>query len=95
MLPETAVGVTFLLGDRLDDAVRWLTDATGTCRALEFPFEHTRAFAWLGQALEQKGDKAGACTAYRVVDERWGQARPRSVTAERAREREKALGCGP
>jgi serine/threonine-protein kinase len=64
------------------------------CRALEFPVEHTQAHAWLGQAREAKGDKAGACAAYQGVLERWGRAKPRSVTAEMATKRAKLLGCG-
>lgn len=47
----------------------------------------------LGQVLERKGDQAGACEAYRYVLGRWGNARPRSVIAEEARARSKALGC--
>ena len=42
---------------------------------------------WVGEALEAKGDKAGACKAYRVVEARWKDARPRSVTMEKAKAR--------
>jgi serine/threonine-protein kinase len=94
-LGEAATGVTFFLGGRADDAVAWLDRATRTCRALELPVEHTRAHLWLGLAREAKGDKAGACAAYRVVRERWGKAKPRSVTAEKAAERMRAAGCPP
>jgi hypothetical protein len=48
----------------------------------------------LGEALEQTGDKAGACEAYGVVLDRWDHAKPRSVTVDKARARVKALGCG-
>jgi serine/threonine-protein kinase len=47
----------------------------------------------LGQALEQTGDREGACTAYGAVLARWGAAKPRSVTAEKARARARALAC--
>jgi hypothetical protein len=40
----------------------------------------------LGQALEAKGDKAGACEAYRYILDRWKNPRPRSITVEQARE---------
>jgi serine/threonine-protein kinase len=47
----------------------------------------------LGQALEQKGDRDGACAEYAAVLTRWGAAKPRSVTADKARARARALGC--
>ena len=84
-----------LLAGKADEAIAILTQESKRCRALEYPFAHTRAHLWLGQALETKGDKAGACAAYGVVLARWGNAQPRSVTAEKARERVKALGCTP
>jgi serine/threonine-protein kinase len=92
-LAERGVGVTFLLAGRTDEAIQWLEQATKVCRALELPVEHTQAHAWLGQALEVKGDKERACAAYNVVLDRWGQAKPRSVTAEGVKKRAKLLGC--
>jgi hypothetical protein len=47
----------------------------------------------LGQALEQTGDKAGACEAYAYVKRRWKNAKPRSVSLEKALDRSKALDC--
>jgi serine/threonine-protein kinase len=47
----------------------------------------------LGQALEQKGDRDGACAEYSAVLARWGNAKPRSVTADKARARSRALAC--
>jgi serine/threonine-protein kinase len=94
-LAEAAVGATYLRAGRLDDALDWLSVAARTCRALDYPIEHTRAHLWLGQAREARGDTRGACAAYRVVIERWGAARPRSVTAEQASERARQIGCSP
>jgi len=88
------VGRTYLLGGRLDAAVKTLRKATAACTALAQPIEHTRGNLDLGTALEQNGDVAGACAAYRVVLDRWGDAKPRSVTATKARERVAALHCG-
>jgi serine/threonine-protein kinase len=48
---------------------------------------------YLGLALEQKGDKDGACAEYARVLRRWGNAKPRSTTAEEARKHARALGC--
>ncbi len=92
-LADAYVGRTYLLTGRTDDAITWLGQATQSCAALQFPFEQTRAFLWLGQAKESKGDTKGACGAYRVVLDRWGQAKPKSVSAEHARARVSALGC--
>jgi serine/threonine-protein kinase len=95
--PETMadayVGRMYLLAGRTDDAITWLGQATQSCAALQFPFEQTRAFLWLGQAKESKGDTKGACGAYRVVLDRWGHAKPKSVSADQARARVSALGC--
>jgi serine/threonine-protein kinase len=92
-LVEAYVGRTFLLAGRADEAARWLDVAARRCRALSAPVEHTRAHLWLGLAREALGDRARACAAYRAVLDRWGHARPRSATADRARERSAALGC--
>ncbi|WP_218920184.1 serine/threonine-protein kinase [Chondromyces crocatus] len=93
-LVDADVGRTFLFAGEGEEATRWLKGATQRCAALEFPVEHTRAHFWLGQAREAVRDRVGACAAYRLVQARWGAARPRSVTAELARDRAKALGCG-
>jgi serine/threonine-protein kinase len=89
------VGRTFLLGGRVDDALPMLEKATTNCFVFDHPIEHTRAFYFLGQAREAKGDPVGACTAYAAVQERWGHATPRSVTAEKALARARALHCKP
>jgi hypothetical protein len=47
----------------------------------------------LGQALEAKGDNAGACEAYGFILDRWKNPKPRSITVEKAKERTKALAC--
>jgi hypothetical protein len=70
-----------------------LRHLTESCGDLFDPFAHTRAHLWLGMALEQTGDRAGACRAYDVVLERWSHAEPRSLTAEDARQRAAQLGC--
>jgi len=93
-MADAAVGLTFFLAGRTDDALRWLERAARTCRVLDLPVEHTRAHYWLGMAREASGDKEGACAAYRVVRDRWGKAKPRSITAEKAAERLRALSCG-
>ncbi len=92
-LVDAAIGQTYLLAGRGDEAITWLTRATTMCRALAFPIAHTRAHLLLGQAREAAGDRSGACAAYAVVLSRWGHASPRSVTAAVARDRVLTLGC--
>jgi eukaryotic-like serine/threonine-protein kinase len=84
-------GKALLLAGQVDDALPFLRVAGASCFAFDDPFVHTEAQLWLGQALEQKGDFAGACAAYRVVVARWGAASPRSSTAASARRRLDAL----
>jgi serine/threonine-protein kinase len=54
---------------------------------------HVQAEEELGEALAATGDTAGACAEYESVIDLWGRAKPRSVTAERAREQARRLGC--
>jgi serine/threonine-protein kinase len=77
----------------IDDALPYLQRAARSCVALEVPFEHTQVQLVLGQALAARGRRDEACAALGVVLARWGHARPRSVTADRARELAQSLGC--
>lgn len=87
------VGRTYFLAGRIDDAITALERATNNCFPVDHPMEHTRAEYFLGLAREAKSDTAGACAAYGVVRDRWGQSKPRSVTAQKAIARMAALGC--
>ena len=87
------VGHAYLLGDRADDAVTALRQGNASCTQLSEAILSTRGWLDLGAALEAKGDRLGACDSYRVVLDRWGKAKPRSVTAEKARARSTALAC--
>jgi eukaryotic-like serine/threonine-protein kinase len=94
LLAEADVGHTMLLGGRVDDAIPLLRRAAADCNAFENQFEWIEASLWLGQALETKGDTAGACRAYGQVMARWGKLGKRSVTATAAAARSVALRCG-
>jgi serine/threonine-protein kinase len=83
------------LAGRTDDAVPFLERAVATCLVLDDPVGHTRAWAALARVRDARGDTQGACAAFRVVLDRWGSARPRSVTADAARSRLRALSCPP
>jgi serine/threonine-protein kinase len=86
-------GHVSLLADHLDDAIPALRRGASSCTVLGETIANTRAWMDLGTALEARGDKEGACEAYRTVLGRWGHAKPRSVTADEARTHASALGC--
>jgi len=88
---DEAIGETYLLAGRAEQAIPFLRRAAYSCKAAEHPFHHTWANLYLGRALEQH-DAAGACVAYKVVVDRWGLA-PESRAAREAIERRKALAC--
>jgi serine/threonine-protein kinase len=88
-----SVGKVLLLAGHPAEALPELRAAAATCSALQAPIEHTRAHFYLGEALEQTGDRPAACSEYGAVLSRWGSAKPRSVTADRARARRSALAC--
>ena len=90
---QAVVGRVDLLANRTDEAVDALRRGTATCTRLVDAVTNTRGWLDLGTALERRGDRAGACDAYRTVLDRWGHARPRSDSADRARQRVTALGC--
>ncbi len=88
------VGHALLLAGRNDDALPRLDQATHACDLLGQGWPHLRAAYDLGRVREARGDTAGACAAYGAVVARWGSAKPRSVTGEKALARSKALRCG-
>ncbi len=53
------------------------------------------AHLYLGEFDDQHGATTSACAHYAKVLERWGQAKPRSVTADEARAHSTKLGCAP
>ncbi len=90
---ETALGKVYALAGDAQGARFFLSRATAHCGALDYPSPHTRAHYYLGMSRELAGDTPAACAAYAVVVSRWGEAKPRSVTATLAKDRRKALGC--
>jgi eukaryotic-like serine/threonine-protein kinase len=95
--PETAtnfdIGRTLFLAGQVDRAIPYLRKAARSCLPLDFPFPFVRAQLRLGEALARAGDTAGACEAFRSVTTRWGNARPRSLTAIAARAHARDLSC--
>ncbi len=90
---ETALGKVYALAGDADGAKFFLARATAHCGALDYPSPHTRAHFFLGMSREIAGDTPAACAAYAIVVSRWGDAKPRSVTATKAKDRMKVLGC--
>jgi tetratricopeptide (TPR) repeat protein len=89
------IGRIYLLAGRLEEAMPWLEADARSCNALNRPFDHVHAVYWLARGYEAKGDVASACASYFDVLDSWGDARPRSVTADDARKRVKTLHCAP
>jgi serine/threonine-protein kinase len=91
---ERVMGQVLLLAGHVDEAIPHLQRAQHACFTPDYVPSHQLSAELLGEALESKGDKDGACAAYAEVLVRWGSAKPRSVTADKARAHTKALGCG-
>ena len=77
----------------VNDLHVYLKRAVAACADFDAVLSHTRAALDLGAALEVTGDKPGACDAFGKVLARWGKAKPRSVTADKAREHVRTIGC--
>jgi serine/threonine protein kinase len=96
-------GVLMQEAGRSAEAVARLKAGCGTCWV--FPLADgswwTETMPWMraqvsfGDALRDTGDNKGACAAYAVVQRRWKNAKPRSVTLEKAKAHAAALGCPP
>ncbi|HEX8792117.1 MAG TPA: serine/threonine-protein kinase [Polyangiaceae bacterium] len=86
--------VRLLAGDAAG-ALPLLERGAGVCLALSHPVERVRVQLDLAEAREANGDRDGACKAYASVIGHYGAAKPRSVTAERARARAAHLACAP
>ncbi|WP_437279178.1 protein kinase [Sorangium sp. So ce375] len=91
LLLDLRIGKVYALAGKGQEAIGPLTRVARSCAALADPFSTTEARLYLGMALEATGDLRGAAAAYEAVLERWGKARPRSISAEQARARLGAL----
>jgi serine/threonine-protein kinase len=90
---ESNVGFVYLLAGRTEDALPHLRRAAASCIAFERPVGHTRAHQRLGDAYAAIGEKEAACASYGFVLSRWGQAKPRSTTADAVRSKMAQLNC--
>ncbi|MDI3288937.1 serine/threonine-protein kinase [Polyangium sp. 15x6] len=88
-----ALGHVRLLAGREVDALPYLEKATRVCPTPGNALRYVQQQARLGFAREAKGDKPGACSAYRGVLSRWSNPKE-SATARDVEKRAKGLGCG-
>jgi serine/threonine protein kinase/tetratricopeptide (TPR) repeat protein len=88
-------GHVLLLAGDPEAAIPWLRRGTESCLAWSQPHPWVEGHVWLGDALVRTGRRDEACEKYGFVIDRWGPARPRSVTADLARKRAAAAGCPP
>ncbi len=87
---------TLFLGGRGEQARPVLESLVRSCDIVLANTQNwVRAHLYLGELDEQSGDKPSACAHYAKVFERWGHAKPRSVTADEARAHAAKLGCAP
>jgi serine/threonine-protein kinase len=78
------LGRTFALAGNKAEARNFLEPAVKRCALFDAPFAMQRARLELAKVLEtsdQVGDRDAAKELYRGILKRWGQARPRSITA--------------
>jgi eukaryotic-like serine/threonine-protein kinase len=92
-LGDGFIGTVYQRAGRTAEALPYLQRAARSCMALETPFEHTQVQLVLAEALASLGRRDEACAPLGVVLARWGHARPRSITAERAGALAQQLGC--
>jgi tetratricopeptide (TPR) repeat protein len=92
-ISAATIGRLYWLAGRIDEAMPLLVRASRFSAIVDEPFEVVRASFLLGEARRAKGETAAACSAYQAVLDRWGDAKPRSVTADLSRARRAALAC--
>jgi tetratricopeptide (TPR) repeat protein len=85
--------VRFLAGD-MQGALRDLQRGANQLRLAFQPNLIIPIILHYGEALEATGDEAHACDEYARVIKLWGNAKPRSITAEEAKKHVGALKCG-
>jgi serine/threonine-protein kinase len=89
-----AMGHLYALAGRSDEAAAALEAGLLGCEVLRMAVARVRAHVELAGVYEAKGDAARACEQHRWVVQRWGGAKPRSITAEGSRRALARLRCG-
>jgi eukaryotic-like serine/threonine-protein kinase len=91
---DESTGRALWVGGHRAEALPYLERTFKSCNQLEIVMSAMRTNLLYGQALEAAGDHERACEVYGTITRRWGEAKPRSVTAEEARRHAQWLGCG-
>ncbi len=89
---QRQLGVTLARGGKRTAGIPLMHEGLQGCQLPGEEFSRRHAELELGKALEQQGDNAGARAQYESILRYWGEAKPRSVTADEARRRLAALG---
>ena len=93
------LGKLLSLAGRAAEARVYFAEASADCRIQHSQLSSSyiattvRASYELGRTSEELHDVPAACAAYQRVEDRWGNATPRSTTAEKARARMTAIHC--
>ncbi|MDC0747075.1 serine/threonine-protein kinase [Polyangium mundeleinium] len=90
---DAGIGRVLWLGGKREEAHPFFERAFRRCSRFEWIMSSMRADLLYGRALEARGAHDRACQAFARILARWGEAKPRSVTAEEARKHARALGC--
>jgi serine/threonine-protein kinase len=95
VLPTSAAWIGKLFELTGDDAraLEWDSIVTRMCGRLRTPLLALPTHLRVGEIHARRGEKDLACKELGFVLDRWGRAKPRSVTAERARAAAKKAGC--
>jgi serine/threonine-protein kinase len=88
---DAEAGVALVRAGRLAEGEAVLARVVRRCDALADPLGTMRALLALGEVREKRGDVSGARAAYGRIVAAWGNAKPRSITADAARKRLAAL----
>jgi serine/threonine-protein kinase len=88
------LGSTLRLTGNTDRAIVYLSAAAKTCDILDDVYTSVRAELHLADIYAQQGKVDDARRLYEQVVARWGNAKPRSVTADAARAGLAALAKG-
>jgi hypothetical protein len=91
--PGAPIGKVRLLAGDVDGALPDLERGAREERAFDAPIATVRVHLLLARALEEKGASERACGEYAYIVRRWGHIKPRSLTADEARSRARALRC--
>jgi tRNA A-37 threonylcarbamoyl transferase component Bud32/tetratricopeptide (TPR) repeat protein len=90
---DASLGRALWLGGKQGEAQPYLERYSLRCSRWEDILSSMREDLLYGRVLEARGDRDRACPVFAAILARWGEAKPRSVTAEEARKRSRSLGC--